>query len=491
MTNTTLLSSLMNNPPVEAKARTSGTSRAGDDPFSRIFASTRSEAPRRDDPARQGRPDDNSPPRIEQNRGATSEPAERQRAEAPGNKRADVDRDVEAGNTPRPVADKQSETQANDAREALTDDQQTMLDSLPEEQQKALEALGGERLAELLDMLMAQRDMLSQIAPDVAAKLSELSEADIEQLQGVLNKLAQMAESQVLAADDVAGLIDEQIAVAQLAEMLKQALLTGVAKTDTQATGTKLADNIAGIQLTLATSGPGQGYSGSKGMFGSEFKGTKLELADLGAALKEPFTALKNAANGPVNESAQLHNLLAPKVSLEEPKMSASGFASMVEAAQRANVRSDAPPVLQSQLGTKFGSSGWNDAVGQKVMWMAKQNIGAAELRLDPPDLGPLQVRVNVHNDQTHITFTSHQSVVRDALDQSAFRLREMLAEQGMTQVNVDVSGRDEGNPSDQELAGGSPSDGEETAGGASGEAEVKGRDLFNGGNVHLVDHYA
>ncbi|MCP8898328.1 flagellar hook-length control protein FliK [Gilvimarinus xylanilyticus] len=495
MANTTLLSSLMNNPPVEAKARTGGARQAGDDPFSSIFASTRSEAPRRETPAREGRSADTPSHKTEQDHSARSEPAgsERsERAQGPQSDGLEAERKAEAGNTSQPTENKQSGTSVDEPREALTEEQKATLEALPEEQQQALEALGGERLAKLLDMMMAQRDALNQIAPDIAAKLSELSEAEIEQLQGVLNKLAQMAETQALAAEDVAGLIDEQIGDPQLAEMVKQALLTGVAKADAQATGTKLTDNLAGMQLALANAGSGKGYAVSSELLsGSVFKGTKLDLADWGAAFKEQTTALNSAAKGPMNESAQLHNLLAPKVTLEEPKMSPSGFASMVEAAQRANVRSETPPVLQSQLGTKFGSGGWNDAVGQKVMWMAKQNIGAAELRLDPPDLGPLQVRVNVHNDQTHITFTSHQSVVRDALDQSAFRLREMLAEQGMTQVNVDVSGRDDGRPSDQELVGEPQSDGEEVAGGVTGEGDQSGVGLENGGVVHLVDHYA
>lgn len=82
----------------------------------------------------------------------------------------------------------------------------------------------------------------------------------------------------------------------------------------------------------------------------------------------------------------------------------------------------------------------WAQSAGERVVWMVSQKLQSAEIQLDPPELGPLQVKVSVQHDQVSITFVSHSAHVRDALDQHALRLREMFEGQGLDLVDVDVS---------------------------------------------------
>lgn len=96
--------------------------------------------------------------------------------------------------------------------------------------------------------------------------------------------------------------------------------------------------------------------------------------------------------------------------------------------------------VVQTGVPVPVGTPQWSQAVGDKVLWLAAQNVSAAEIRLDPPELGPMQVRVSINQDQASVTFTSPHPVVREALDQQLNRLREMFSEQGLNLVNVDVS---------------------------------------------------
>lgn len=86
------------------------------------------------------------------------------------------------------------------------------------------------------------------------------------------------------------------------------------------------------------------------------------------------------------------------------------------------------------------GASGWSDAVGQKVVWMAGQHQQVAELHLNPPQLGPMEVRLTINNDQVSALFVSHQPAVREALEAAIPRLREMFAESGMMLGNAMVS---------------------------------------------------
>lgn len=97
-------------------------------------------------------------------------------------------------------------------------------------------------------------------------------------------------------------------------------------------------------------------------------------------------------------------------------------------------------PVPAASLQQAVGSPTWGEALGQKVVWMAGQQTQIAELHLNPPHLGPMEVRLSISNDQIAATFVSHQPAVREAIEAAMPRLREMLAESGMTLGNATVS---------------------------------------------------
>lgn len=88
------------------------------------------------------------------------------------------------------------------------------------------------------------------------------------------------------------------------------------------------------------------------------------------------------------------------------------------------------------------GSSGWSDAVVDKVMWFSANQLSSAEIKLNPPDLGPLQVRISTQQDQASVVFSSPHAAVRDALDQALPRLREMFGGQGLQLTDASVGGQ-------------------------------------------------
>ena len=96
------------------------------------------------------------------------------------------------------------------------------------------------------------------------------------------------------------------------------------------------------------------------------------------------------------------------------------------------------------------GQPGWGRAVGEQMMWFVSQNIKSASLRLNPQHLGPMEMHVQMDGDKATIAFSSQHAMVRDALESSLPRLREMFSANGLNLVNVDVmqhngSGRDGG----------------------------------------------
>ena len=95
------------------------------------------------------------------------------------------------------------------------------------------------------------------------------------------------------------------------------------------------------------------------------------------------------------------------------------------------------------QLDVPMHQPGWDRALGDRVQWMVRENVQVAELRLNPPNLGPLEVRLHVEGDRTHVNFLAPQAAVREAIDAALPRLRELFAEGGVELGDVTVSHQD------------------------------------------------
>ncbi|WP_111640542.1 flagellar hook-length control protein FliK [Marinimicrobium alkaliphilum] len=154
------------------------------------------------------------------------------------------------------------------------------------------------------------------------------------------------------------------------------------------------------------------------------------------------------------------------------------------ERAERALLPGERGFVVQTEVRVPVGQNNWNQAVGDRILWLASQRVSSAELRLDPPDLGPVHVRIAINQDQANITFTSPHVGVREALDQGAARLREMFEEQGLDLVNVDIADQGAGEGDAGQAGGGQAGAGGDSAN-DDGEPESWVR-----GSLSLVDYY-
>jgi len=67
-----------------------------------------------------------------------------------------------------------------------------------------------------------------------------------------------------------------------------------------------------------------------------------------------------------------------------------------------------------------------------KINWMISDGLQTAQLSLNPPDLGPLQVMITINNDQANAHFTSEHQEVRDALESAMPNLRQMMNDSGV-----------------------------------------------------------
>lgn len=91
-------------------------------------------------------------------------------------------------------------------------------------------------------------------------------------------------------------------------------------------------------------------------------------------------------------------------------------------------------------IATPFGESRWGDAVAQRVGLMLGRQEQKIEMQLNPPNLGPMEVRLNLAQDQASVVFSSQNAAVREALVAAMPRLTTLLADQGFTLTNVEVA---------------------------------------------------
>jgi flagellar hook-length control protein FliK len=96
--------------------------------------------------------------------------------------------------------------------------------------------------------------------------------------------------------------------------------------------------------------------------------------------------------------------------------------------------------VATDKIAARVGTPGWDQQVGQKVVWMVAGKEQRASLTLNPPDMGPMQVVLSVTNDQATVTFSAHQPEVRQALEDAMPKLRDMLGESGIALGNASVN---------------------------------------------------
>jgi flagellar hook-length control protein FliK len=195
------------------------------------------------------------------------------------------------------------------------------------------------------------------------------------------------------------------------------------------------------------------------------------------------------AAQNKLAETAMTAATLDKNASAADATKPAAAITPAVEALTRlAEAQSPAARafVVQTGVPVPLGTPQWSQAVGDKVLWLAAQNVSSAEIRLDPPELGPMQVKVSVNQDQASVSFTSPHPAVREALDQQLGRLREMFSEQGLHLLNVDVSDRSFAQQEREQKESA-----QSTSGSEGVDDELTPAAISQTISMRLVDHYA
>jgi len=138
----------------------------------------------------------------------------------------------------------------------------------------------------------------------------------------------------------------------------------------------------------------------------------------------QPITAQLTTAE------AQVNNIESEPLLEDDLQLSA-------ELDQQRELKAD----VEKSLQLNKGQLAWGDAISERITMAAAKDIQQATIHLDPPELGAMELKLEVNEDrQAQVQVQVQNPQVKEALESSATRLREMLEKEGLQLANLDVS---------------------------------------------------
>jgi len=159
----------------------------------------------------------------------------------------------------------------------------------------------------------------------------------------------------------------------------------------------------------------------------------------------EIFEKLMSTTSGPSNEAASF------AAETKTVEIGNSVLASTV--GTNLNVRQSREVLAadQSNIHTHLRESSWSQQFGEKIVWLAKNNQQSAQININPPELGPVQITLNLSGDQAKVVFASPHAEVRQAIESALPQLKEMLSSAGInlgqTNVGANMAQQNPDNP--------------------------------------------
>ncbi len=160
----------------------------------------------------------------------------------------------------------------------------------------------------------------------------------------------------------------------------------------------------------------------------------------------QPIASVKNFENIINAEQLNGQTLQTEKSALTNQNLNSAVTAnthSLSNAAAISNSLGFSPNGVVLEVKPGVGKPGWSQAFNHQIMIMAGNGVQQAKLKLNPLHLGPVEVSIKLTKDKAFINLSSVQLSTRDAIDGAIPRLKEMLNENGFSQVDVNVSHQD------------------------------------------------
>lgn len=177
----------------------------------------------------------------------------------------------------------------------------------------------------------------------------------------------------------------------------------------------------------------------------------------------------------------------------EQALSPASNLATLGPASQAHNGSAGIVQDTSMGLQTALRDPSWATDFGQKLLWFAGNDKQLAQLTLNPPQLGTVEITLKIDKDSANAHFVSANAEVRGAIETALPRLREMFASAGIDLGQVSVGGESFRQQSDgQRQPAGSPRPMADTAIlGNDSRGDLVGQSIVTHRGSALVDIFA
>ena len=140
-------------------------------------------------------------------------------------------------------------------------------------------------------------------------------------------------------------------------------------------------------------------------------------------------TVLSATAVMEATESIDLTGLDHPPAPLPVIDQSAQAARHLGQFEQTARVPE---PRVQVAVDAPVRSPAFATEFSEKIVWMTGRQTQLADISLNPPQLGAIEVRLSLNGGEAGAQFFSANASVRDAIESALPKLREMLAQAGI-----------------------------------------------------------
>ncbi|WP_428826970.1 flagellar hook-length control protein FliK [Azonexus sp. IMCC34842] len=264
--------------------------------------------------------------------------------------------------------------------------------------------------------------LLSGELKNLLSQLPGTSEKTLADLEAGQNKTASDS------SDTIPDLVDPALIASLTGNAQFQPDISARGNTAFQPTADKTEKSIAGAALATLNGQAGGASSEQETLRAAEKAAAGLfdKLNPTGNNTANANTLLQS---GPANIAVETSGLETNATTLTNnlAPLAAGRQAQGTEAAQPQNVS------------THLRDASWPQQFGDKIVWLAKNDQQTAQININPPQLGPVQITINLSGDQATLAFASPHAEVRQAIESAMPQLKDLLASAGINlgQANV------------------------------------------------------
>ncbi|MCK9512043.1 MAG: flagellar hook-length control protein FliK [Pigmentiphaga sp.] len=355
---------------------------------------------------------------LARQRAAASTSSARERAVEPSNSRVANRPEATAATKPATSAESSAATEPSDSANTIP--------ASPESPASA-DAVAA------LDATLAQAG-----ANAVAAATNPL----VDQIQQLTERSRLLADTVVALRNHPAELPAEPAVLVQAlqgtlpaAQPAAKPLAPALAPNTTEAPA--LAPTLQTAPQTQAMAPPGAASAATGPGGGPAAGGAVAENTPTLAALPPEPGPTAQATPAPVADP-RTATIAASAATAERPAdapQEAEAWIAPLHTSPSAGLSTSATPPLPAQVHAPLHSPHWGAAFSQQIVPFGangRQGLQQIELRLDPPDLGPVRIGLHLAGEQASAWFVSPHAAVRQAIEQALPHLQQALADAGI-----------------------------------------------------------